>query len=373
MKKHKKHADIKRPSLGQFGRLEIGLIGAPCDIITNVVRSVTASLGGVYDITYIDADHQASEQPLYVNLTDKISHDNLAFQGSLNDFDRKILLSQSDILLVNGNHFKAKKQIVFCTQKKKESLERKLDRLTDVGLMILDNDISEPHDFLKAALPNYQEIPIINIAQVDQLSNWIKQFYQDQLPQIKGLVLAGGKSQRMGENKALLDYHGEPQVAYAARQFKALGIDPIISCRKEQADLYAGDYELIHDTFEGLGPNGAILSAFRSDPDAAWLVTACDQPLLKSEHLQQLINQRQSNKLATCFHNPETKFPEPLITLWEPKAYPRLLSFLSMGYSCPRKVLINSDVHEIHVSDTDFMKNANTPEEKEAIKASLTS
>ncbi len=372
MKKHKKHADIKRPSLGQFGRLEIGLIGAPCDVITDVVRSVTASLGVGYDITYIDADHQASEQPLYVNLTDKISHDNIAFQGSLNDFDRKILLSQSDILLVNGNHFKAKKQVVFCTQKKKESLERKLDRLTDVGLIILDNDISEPHGFLKAALPNFQEIPIIKIESVDQFSNWIKEYYAGQLAQIKGLVLAGGKSQRMGQNKALLDYHGEPQVAYAARQFKTIGIEPIISCRKEQADLYAGNYKLLHDTFEGLGPHGAILSAFRSDPDAAWLVTACDQPLLQSEHLQKLVDQRRSNKLATCFHNPDTSFPEPLITLWEPKAYPRLLSFLSMGYSCPRKVLINSDIHEIHVADYNFMKNANTPEEREALKSSLT-
>ena len=373
MKKHKKHADIKRPSLGQFGRYELGLIGAPCDVITSLVGSVTISLGEGYNITYIDADHQAGEQPLYVNLTDKISHDSIVLQGSLNDFDRKILLSQADILLVNGNHFKAKKQIVFCTQKKRESLERKLDRLTDVGLIILDQDISKPHGYLETALSNFKDIPVIKIDEVDRLSNWIKEVYQSELPQIKGLVLAGGNSQRMGENKALLDYHGEPQVAYAARQFKALGIEPIISCRKEQADTYAGDYELLHDTFDGLGPNGAILSAFRSDPDAAWLVTACDQPLLKSEHLQQLINQRQPNKLATCFHNPETKFPEPLITLWEPKAYPRLLSFLSMGYSCPRKVLINSDVHEIHVSDTDFMKNANTPEEKEALKASIVS
>ena len=373
MKKHKKHADIKRPAFGQFGRYELGLIGAPCDVITKMVQSVASALGQSYNITYIDADHKAGEQPLYTNLTDKITHDNIAFQGSLNDFDRKILLSQADVLLVNGNHFRAKKQIVFCTEKKKESLERKLDRLTDVGLFILDQDITEPHQYLKTTLSNYKQIPVIGIGDVDQLSNWITENYQFHLPQIKGLVLAGGKSQRMGQNKALLDYHGEPQIAFAARQFESLGIDPVISCRKEQAGLYAGSYELLHDTFEGLGPHGAILSAFRSDPDAAWMVTACDQPLLKSEHLQKLVDQRQPNKLATCFHNPDTSFPEPLITLWEPKAYPRLLSFLSMGYSCPRKVLINSDIHEIYVDDHDFMKNANTPEEKEALKASIVS
>jgi len=59
---------------------------------------------------------------------------------------------------------------------------------------------------------------------------------------------------------------------------------------------------------------------------------------------------------------------EPLITIYEPKAYPILLSYLAQGYSCPRKVLINSDVEIIEVDD-DFIRNINTPEEhQEALK-----
>jgi len=75
--------------------------------------------------------------------------------------------------------------------------------------------------------------------------------------------------------------------------------------------------------------------------------------------------------MATCFHNPETDFPEPLITIWEPRAYPRLLEFLSLGYSCPRKALINSDVQEIDIPDLQLLSNVNTPEELEKLQAEI--
>ena len=75
--------------------------------------------------------------------------------------------------------------------------------------------------------------------------------------------------------------------------------------------------------------------------------------------------------MATCFHNPDTKFPEPLITIWEPRAYPVLLEFLSQGYSCPRKVLINTDIEEIHVEEVAFMENVNDPQAFDMVKTKL--
>ena len=59
------------------------------------------------------------------------------------------------------------------------------------------------------------------------------------------------------------------------------------------------------------------------------------------------------------------EFPEPLITIYEPKAYGKLLQYLAQGYSCPRKMLINSDVKIIEVADA-VIRNINTPEEFKA-------
>ena len=56
---------------------------------------------------------------------------------------------------------------------------------------------------------------------------------------------------------------------------------------------------------------------------------------------------------------------EPLITIYEPKAYPILLQYLAQGYSCPRKMLINSEVEIVEVDDA-VIRNVNTPEEYES-------
>ncbi|MEZ4985561.1 MAG: hypothetical protein R2795_11085 [Saprospiraceae bacterium] len=48
-----------------------------------------------------------------------------------------------------------------------------------------------------------------------------------------------------------------------------------------------------------------------------------------------------------------------------------MLEFLAQGYSCPRKVLINSDAQIVNPADTTWLRNINTPEEMVAAKALL--
>ena len=60
--------------------------------------------------------------------------------------------------------------------------------------------------------------------------------------------------------------------------------------------------------------------------------------------------------------------PEPLITIWEPKSYGMMLALLAQGYSCPRKVLLNSDALSLTVPNPAALTNVNTPEELKAIE-----
>jgi len=122
-------------------------------------------------------------------------------------------------------------------------------------------------------------------------------------------------------------------------------------------------YHTLPDTFSELGPYGAILSAFRQNPNCAWLVVACDLPLLDHATLDFLLKNRQPRRVSTAFESPFDKMPEPLIALWEPKSYAVLLSFLAQGYSCPRKVLLNSDALILQAPDPAALTNVNTPEE----------
>ena len=297
-----------------------------------------------------------------IGYTDRIDFHQVKFSSEHMEYEFRSLFNPCDLVLVNGNHFKAEKQLVLINEKKKESLERKLGRLTHVLGFILDDGQSEIHDYLKG---EFADKPVVRLQDLEGIANLIQK--ELQTPVVKGLVLAGGKSMRMGEDKGSIDYHGLPQREHLARLLDQFCEQTFISTSKTIDTAF----EVIPDSFADLGPFGGILSAFRQDPDAAWLVVATDIPLLDEAAIHQLISERNVSKVATCFHNPETQFPEPLITLWEPRAYPRLLNFLALGYSCPRKALINSEIEELQINNLDALLDANTPEEKAQLQAKI--
>jgi molybdopterin-guanine dinucleotide biosynthesis protein A len=181
---------------------------------------------------------------------------------------------------------------------------------------------------------------------------------------INGLVLAGGKSSRMGQDKSVIHWHGSEQQYYVSDLLKPFCEEVFISKRKEQAKGPNSQYKILVDSYEGLGPYGAILSAFQFNPNSAWLVVACDLPLLDNSTLSYLLENRDTNKMATTFQSPYDGLPEPLITIWEPKSHALLLSYLNNGYSCPRKVLIKAnDAHILQAPNRDALLNVNTPED----------
>jgi molybdopterin-guanine dinucleotide biosynthesis protein A len=182
-------------------------------------------------------------------------------------------------------------------------------------------------------------------------------------PPLFGLVLAGGKSTRMGQDKGAIRWHGEEQRLHMAQLLSQFCRQVYISCRQEQAEQMTGSYPLITDTHQDLGPFGAILSAFETNPSVAWLVTACDLPLLDASTLGELIQQRAPTAMATTFKSPHDGLPEPLITIWEPDSYPILTAAVPKGYRCPRKVLINNAVKIITPTNPIALMNVNTPQE----------
>nr|WP_315035659.1 NTP transferase domain-containing protein [uncultured Chryseobacterium sp.] len=189
--------------------------------------------------------------------------------------------------------------------------------------------------------------------------------HNNSIPLINGLVLAGGKSRRMGTAKDLLHWHGKEQRYFAADLLAPFCEEVFISCRQDQLESVDPNYHALTDTFLNMGPFGGILSALRAQRDKAWLVIACDLPLLDKKSLEFLIESRDPEKAATTYESPFDGLPEPLITIWEPKSYPLLLHFLGMEKTCPRKVLIHSDTLILKSDNPDALMNVNTPDDAE--------
>jgi molybdopterin-guanine dinucleotide biosynthesis protein A len=180
---------------------------------------------------------------------------------------------------------------------------------------------------------------------------------------LKSLVLAGGASARMGRDKALLAYDGEPQVRRLVRLLEALVPPAYVSVRAAQtADPGFAGLRLLPDQDQDIGPLAGVLSAFREDPTSAWLVVAVDMPFLTEATLRQLLDCRNPEAYATAFRNPEIGQPEPVCTIYEPRILPALLSARARGRYTLR-ILRDLEVRLVEPARPDELANINEPEE----------
>lgn len=368
--KHLKHTKLVKPNGGKFHRNEWTVIGAPCSVLKDFVSKLSAELA-LQNIStgYMDMAHQSEDLSgsASATLEDKIDHWILKSKSVIKERAHRKLFDHLDLLFVNGNHYSGEQQIVFVSQEKKESLQRKLDRLTEVKLFVLDEGNNVLHNYLESY--NDGSIQILKLGDTKIIAEQLSDDFKSKIPKLNGLVLNGGKSQRMGAAKGDIRYQNKTQKEVEADLLSRFCNQTYYSLSTKSKE--DSDYETILDSFSGLGPYGGILSAFRQNPNCAWLTVACDLPYMDEGTIAQLVQARNPSKLATCFYNPETDFPEPLITIWEPRAYPVLLDFLSQGYSCPRKALINSNISMIQMQDPTQMKNVNTPEQRAEAEAYL--
>jgi molybdenum cofactor guanylyltransferase len=191
---------------------------------------------------------------------------------------------------------------------------------------------------------------------------------------IFGLVLGGGKSRRMGTDKAVLHYHGRPQFAVAFDLLADFCVERYVSLRAEQAaePNFAG-YPHLLDAYPGEGPLAAVVSAQLQKPGVAWLVLACDLPFLDKSTLADLLAQRDAKRHATAYLSQYDGRIEPLCAIYEPSSAPLLAQAFTTGLRCARKGLESVNPLSLTLPKVNALENANTPSDRDSFMSQLQS
>ncbi len=366
MKTHSKHSKLAKRPFGRYAPNELAILGTNCNTISQFVQDVSHYFETSWKLAYLDASHQDDlTAPLIDTFTfHSVGHLDSNTHTVMNRYNDKIKCSSYDLTFINGNHFMGAQQILILDEAKRASVLKRLDQLNDIQCIVKTSADVKLFDFLLEQHPHLKNTPTFDIADIPNIAKYIEQLIRKKLAPLKGLVLAGGKSTRMGTDKGLLVYDHQDQRSRSLQLLKTLGLEAYLSVRSDQNIEIENK---INDSFLGLGPFGAICSAFQKEPNTAWLVMATDLPFLDQVTLEQLVAARNPSKFATALQGTSKEFPEPLITIWEPKSYPILLQYLALGISCPRKVLINNDIDIVTV-DEQVIRNINTPEEYQKAK-----
>jgi len=181
-------------------------------------------------------------------------------------------------------------------------------------------------------------------------------------PRLLGLVLAGGRSQRMQRDKAALEYRpGESQLDAAMNLLEGRVEQAFVSLRADQReDDTRSGYRHIVDRGDLQGPLAGIAAALAAHPEAAWLVLACDLPFLDAPTLDCLIAARDRDGEATAFKSTHDGLPEPLCAIYEPRALAGINAHIAAGKNCPRKFLINAKTRLLTQPNPRALDNVNT-------------
>lgn len=188
---------------------------------------------------------------------------------------------------------------------------------------------------------------------------------------MKGLLIAGGQSSRMKQEKASLVFNGMPLHAKLTQLLKTVTDSVYISARRDSNFLAVAQASVFFDEIDNIGPASALLRAAREFPEHSWLVTACDFPLLEPGTLQTLLEVHtsfNSRPEITCYVH-EDGTPEPLLAIWTPTALRRLENNVAAGLQGPMATLKQSQVQLVKPSDPHWLLNINTPEDWERANA----
>jgi molybdopterin-guanine dinucleotide biosynthesis protein A len=173
-----------------------------------------------------------------------------------------------------------------------------------------------------------------------------------------GIVLAGGRSSRMGRDKALLTLDGHTLLDAAIARLRQAGATRV---------LVSGDrpaHDGVPDHVPGLGPVGGLASVLKRCPDGLAVVVPVDMPRLEAQRLMDLRDALQYSRAAHFrFH------PLPCALTVDAATREAIASQLAAAAAGPSmwSLLGALRASELDIGDAHTLDNVNTPAEWEAL------
>lgn len=186
--------------------------------------------------------------------------------------------------------------------------------------------------------------------------------------EITAIILAGGKSSRMLQDKGLVYLNDKMMIEYVIEKVKRVTSQIIIITQNPQYNKLG--YCCFKDRFKDKGPLAGIYTGLIHSYTQKNLVLGCDTPFISENILQELINNSRKEDVLITEHEGKK---EPLFAVYDKTCIPHFHARLKQGnlkitdaLQGLKTAVINFD-NKNWISDNEFA-NINTPEELKQFK-----
>lgn len=176
-----------------------------------------------------------------------------------------------------------------------------------------------------------------------------------------GAVLTGGRSARMGVDKATLRVRGRPLVTYPAEALRAAGAREVFAVGGDREALAALGLTAVADEHPGEGPLGGIVTALRCATEPVVVVLACDLPAITSEVVRRLVDAAGPGVDAAVPVRDGRL--EVVAAAFRRRTLLRLERAFAAGARAPREVMSRLTVCELHDLPPDALADLDRPDD----------
>jgi molybdenum cofactor guanylyltransferase len=183
---------------------------------------------------------------------------------------------------------------------------------------------------------------------------------ESELVRASGFLLCGGRSSRMGRDKALLLLDGEPLVQRGLRTLEEVCSEVAIAGATEDLSRFG---RVIPDKVADCGPLGGIVSAMEQSSSEWNLFLSVDSPFVPAEALIRLLFMA-AGMPSVCVMARVAGVMHPLCALYSRKALPVLREELAAGrWKVTQAIAAAGQCKMVDFDEESWFRNLNTPEE----------
>ncbi len=185
--------------------------------------------------------------------------------------------------------------------------------------------------------------------------------------QVDVMVLAGGSSSRMGQDKARMLVDGIALLTRVAQAVAPVGNGAVTivggdSDLTELVGTHTQKVTHVRDAFVGQGPLGGVITALRSATADRVLIVACDLPRLHTEHLQHLVCEARATDADVCVPLVDGRF-QWHIAVWNRRCLEALETVFESGTRSMWEGVANLRVTAVVSSQIRHVTDLDTPQD----------
>jgi len=184
------------------------------------------------------------------------------------------------------------------------------------------------------------------------------------------IILAGGRSSRMGADKSLLPVDGQPIIERICERLAGRFDQILISANEPEKLAFLG-LEVIPDRIPGQGPLMGIASALEASTSELNFVVACDIPRIHIGFVEEMLAEAETSGADVVVPTTGSEEYEPLFAVYRKSALEAINKVLASGGRRISDIFAQCRVKYIKLTDKEWLRNLNTPAEYEEFRKGL--